>query len=58
MQKLSIEKIRIIAIATLSLLLLIALLCVTGCTDMGLSLAVVLPGLTGTHIVDEVAATS
>ena len=58
MQKLSIEKIRIIAIATLSLLLLIALLCVTGCTDMGLSLAVVLPGLTGTHIVDEVATTS
>ena len=53
MKKLSDEKIRIISIATLSLLMLFLLLWQCGCSDMGLSLALVLPGLTGTHLSDQ-----
>ncbi|MBQ6938555.1 MAG: hypothetical protein IJN35_01780, partial [Muribaculaceae bacterium] len=60
MKKLSDEKIRIIAITTLSLLMLFILLWQWGCGEVGLSLAMVLPGLTGTHLSEQpltVAAT-
>lgn len=53
MKKLSDEKIRIISIATLSLLLLFVLLCQWGCGEMGLSLAAVLPGMVGTHLSEQ-----
>ena len=53
MKKLSDEKIRIISIATLSLLLLFLLLWQWGCSDMGFSVAAVLPGLMGTHLSEQ-----
>ena len=53
MKKLSDEKIRIISIATLSLLLLFLLLWQWGCSDMDFSVAAVLPGLMGTHLSEQ-----
>ncbi|MBR6758293.1 MAG: DUF5309 family protein [Bacteroidaceae bacterium] len=52
MYKISERNIRIISIVALSAILLIALLCLSGCTDLGsLSLAVVFPTATGGTIV-------
>lgn len=52
MKKISITKIRIIAIAALSLLLLFVLLWLSGCTEMGdVILASVIPGITTGKIV-------
>ena len=47
------EKIRIISIVTLSLLMLMLLLWMCGCGELDLSLAVVFPGVAGTHLSDE-----
>lgn len=59
MQKISVSKVRIIAIATLSLLLLFVLLWLSGCTEAsGAVFAAVIPGVTTGKIISGVPVTT